>query len=138
MLFDSTTSAGGRALARLTDELVIWLVTVSPDGRPQPSPVWFWWTGAEFVVYSLESVRVRNITANPRVALHLDGNGEGGDIVIVEGIAHIDRSLPSAAEHVEYREKYREKMDSYGWTPEGFASRYSVPLRIEPVRARYW
>lgn len=138
MLFDPAAPAGGRALARLADELVIWLVTVTVDGQPQPSPVWFWWTGDEFIVYSLEGARVRNLSTNPRVALHLDGNGEGGDIVIVEGIARVDPSLPSAAENGEYREKYREKRESYGWTPEWFASRYSVPLRIDPVKARYW
>ena len=35
-----------------------------------------------------------NIGANPRVALHLDDDGRGNDIVIVEGEARIDESTP--------------------------------------------
>ncbi len=137
MLIDRNTPAGGRALARLEDELIIWLTTVTPKGQPQSSPVWFWWDGSEFVVYSLPSARVRNIERNPKVALNLDGNGEGGDIVTLEGIARIDEAAPPAYEHSEYVEKYQRKFEDYGWTPEWFASRYSVAIRIQPTRARY-
>ena len=137
MLIDRNTPAGGRALARLDDEIIIWLTTVTPGGQPQASPVWFWWDGEEFLVYSLPSPRVRNIEHNPKVALNLDGNGEGGDIVTIEGVARIDETAPPAHENPEYVAKYQRKLDQHGWTPEWFASRYSVPLRIEPTRARY-
>ncbi len=137
MLIDPNTPSGGRALARLDDELIIWLTTVNPSGQPQSSPVWFWWDGSEFLVYSLPSARVRNVRHNPKVALNLDGNGEGGDIVTIEGIARIDRSGPPASVHTEYVAKYQRKFEQHGWTPEWFASRYSVPIRIEPTRARY-
>jgi PPOX class probable F420-dependent enzyme len=137
MLIDPNTPAGGRALARLDDEIIIWLTTVTPKGQPQASPVWFWWDGEEFLVYSLPSARVRNIEHNPKVALNLDGNGEGGDIVTLEGIARIDPAAPPAYEHAEYVAKYQRKFEEHDWTPEWFASRYSVPIRIQPTRARY-
>ncbi len=38
---DTTTDFGKRLQERLRDEEIVWLVTVSPDGVPQPSPVWF-------------------------------------------------------------------------------------------------
>ena len=32
---------------RLRSEPIMWMTTVTPDGRPQPSPIWFLWSGAE-------------------------------------------------------------------------------------------
>ena len=29
-------------MGRLRDDVVAWLVTVTPDGTPVPTPVWFW------------------------------------------------------------------------------------------------
>ncbi|MEN8113515.1 MAG: TIGR03667 family PPOX class F420-dependent oxidoreductase [Actinomycetota bacterium] len=135
---DRDTDSGVRAAHRLATERIGWLTTVAADGTPQTSPIWFLWDGQEFLVYSLDSPRVRNLENHSRVSLNLDGNGLGGDIVIVEGSARIDESMSSAAENAAYLEKYRPVMDDYGWTPEWFASRYSVPLRITPTRFRYW
>lgn len=135
---DESTEPGARAAERLRAELIGWLTTVSPDGQPQPSPVWFWWDGEEFRIYSLESVRIENLEQNPRVSLTLDGDGTGGNVVIVEGEATIDRSRPSAAQDGEFLHKYRGRLDLYGWTPEWFAERYSVPVRVRPTRFRYW
>lgn len=135
---DRTDDAGARAAERLGSERVGWLTTVAGDGTPQTSPVWFLWDGEGIVLYSLDSVRVRNIASNPRVSLNLDGNRLGGDIVVVEGTATIARDLPSAAENDAYLAKYEPVMDDYGWTPEWFAKRYSVPVRVAPTKYRYW
>ena len=135
---DRTTEAGARTAQRLEDDRIGWLTTVRSDGTPQTSPIWFWWDGEEFLIYSLESARARNIEHQGRVSLNLDGNGMGGDIVVVEGTATIDRSLPSAADHAEYLEKYKPVMDGYGWTPEWFAERYSAPIRVFPTKYSYW
>ena len=128
-----------RASDRLHDEYIIWMTTVTPEGQPQTSPVWFLLEDGAFLIYSLPaSGRVRNIEANPKVALNLDGNGEGGDIVTLEGEAMVDASAPSAAAHEAYLAKYGARMQRYEWTPEWFASRYSVPIRITPTRSRAW
>lgn len=135
---DPTHSGGTHAIARLTTERIGWLTTVAADGTPQTSPIWFLWDGDEILLYSLDSPRVRNIEAHPRVSLNLDGNGLGGDIVIVEGTARIDRAAPSAADNGDYLVKYEPVMAGNAWTPEWFAGRYSVPIRISPTRYRYW
>ena len=135
---DSTDEAGERAVRRLLDERIGWLTTVAADGTPQASPIWFLWDGDEILLYSLDSPRVRNLKSHPRVSLNLDGNGLGGDIVIVEGTARIDSEAPAAAENAEYLVKYKPVMAGHGWTPEWFAGRYSVPIRIRPTRFRYW
>ena len=135
---DQCTDAGARAVTRLEQDRIGWLTTVAADGTPQTSPIWFIWDGDEFLLYSLESARARNIRDRPRVSLNLDGDGRGGDIVVVEGSARIDRDAPSAAEHPAYLDKYGLVMDDNGWTPEWFAHEYPVPIRITPTRYRYW
>lgn len=135
---DTTTESGARAAQRLREEPVIWLTTVSPGGRPQTSPVWFWWDGDRFWVWSLESARVKNIAANPHVSLNLDGNGRGGDVVSVEGDARVDRSLPAARDVPEYVAKYERMLAGYGWTWDSFCSEYPVPITVEPTRYRVW
>ena len=135
---DLASGAGAHAHERLTADRIGWLTTVATDGTPQTSPIWFLWDGSEILVYSLDSPRARNVAENDRVSLHLDGNGIGGDIVVVEGTARIDESTQNAAQNPEYVEKYKPVMDDYGWTPEWFAGRYSVPIRVTPTRFRYW
>lgn len=135
---DQDDAGGIHAAERLESDRVAWFTTVASDGMPQTSPIWFCWDGAEILIYSLESPRARNILTRKRVSLHLDGNGLGGDIVIVEGIARTDASAPSAAENRDYLDKYASVMEGHGWTPEWFAGRYSVPIRVRPTRFRYW
>lgn len=128
----------GKAAKRLDSDLIIWLTTVSDRGQPQTSPVWFLWDGSEFLIYSLDSQRVRNIEQNPRISLNLDGNGEGGDIVTIEGEARLDPDTPPAYEVPEYVAKYKAKMDAYGWAPEKFSADYPVPILVTPTRIRAW
>lgn len=70
----------------LASAKMYWVGTVRPDGRPHAVPVW----GA-FVDGTLyletgghDTVKVRNIKANPRVVVHVE---RGDDVVIVEGTA---------------------------------------------------
>lgn len=135
MVFDDNSTA----VDRLTIEPIIWLTTVRANGQPQTSPVWFLLRDNDVLVYSLpDTARVSNITANPRVALNLDGNGQGGAIVTIEGTARIDNTAPPASEIPEYVAKYRPLMERNGWTPEVFATRYSTPLVISMDRGRAW
>jgi len=133
---DPATEFGARALGRFSDELIGWLVTVNGRGAPQPSPVWFLWDGESFLVYSQpDTPKLRNIAANPRVALHLNDDGRGDDVVIVSGRAR--RSDDPGADHIQaYVRKYAELIEGNSWTPESFAADYSVPIRIEPTRLR--
>jgi PPOX class probable F420-dependent enzyme len=135
-VIDTSTSFGARAERRLHEEVIGWLVTVGRDGTPAPVPVWFLWEGDSFLVYSRpDTPKLRNIARSPRVALHLDGNGRGGDIVVVTGDAAVSDD-PPADEVPAYVEKYAELIERNGWTPRSFASDYSVPLRVQFGRLR--
>jgi PPOX class probable F420-dependent enzyme len=136
---DPDTPTGARALARLHDEMIMWMTTVRPNGQPQTSPVWFLFDQGEFLVYSLPgTARISNIAANPRVSLHLDGNGEGGDIVTIEGRAEIDPEALPSDRMPAHRDKYAGYIARHGWTPESFAADYPVAIRITPTRSRVW
>jgi len=125
------------AAKRLRDELIVWLTTVSRQGQPQSSPVWFWWDGEVFHLFSQpRRAKLRNIATNPRVSLHLEGGREGDDIVVFEGRAKIVRNGEPATSFPEYMRKYRRPIASYGWTPEGFAADYAVPIVVRPTRVR--
>ncbi len=124
---------------RLRDAAVIWLTTVRSDGQPQTSPVWFFWDGDRFLIYSRPTSRkVPNIRGNARVSLNLDGDGDGGEILTIEGTAEIDEHAPLANEVEAYVEKYREHIKRLGAEPESFARMYSTPIRITSTRRRVY
>jgi PPOX class probable F420-dependent enzyme len=125
------------AAKRLRDELIIWLTTVTRQGQPQSSPVWFLWDGDVFHLFSQpRRPKLRNLSANPGVSLHLEGGREGDDIVVFEGRAKIVRDRDPATSFPEYIKKYRRLIQSYGWTPDSFAADYAVPVVVRPTRVR--
>lgn len=124
---------------RLRVEPIIWLTTVSGSGQPQSTPVWFAWDGSEFLIYGArDSPKTRNITSNPHVSLHLEGNGAGGGNVIFEGNARIDPPGPPPDTVAEYVAKYRQRIESMGWTLERVAADYPHVIRVAPTRVRIW
>ena len=126
-----------QAAKRLRDELIVWLTTVSRQGQPRSSPVWFWWDGEAFHLFSQpRKPKLRNISSNPRVSLHLEGGREGDDIVVFEGRARIVGEGEPATSLPEYVKKYGRLIASYGWTPESFAADYTVPIVVRPTRVR--
>jgi PPOX class probable F420-dependent enzyme len=134
-MFDRSTPEGAKGASLLDDAYVVWLTTVRPIGQPQASPVWFVVEDDEFLIYSLDdTARTENIATNPRVSLNLDSNA-GSDVVTIEGLARVVDG-PSSLDHPAYQEKYAAGIGRIGHTPESFADRYSVAIRITPKRWR--
>ena len=135
MIVDESTAFGARVASHLREEIVVWMTSVSPSGKPLPMPVWFLWEGGESVVmFSQEGARTRNLAANPNVTLNFAGDGRGGDIVVLSGAATIGG--PPANEVGAYIQKYEDHIARIGHTPESFAAKYSVPVRIELTKLR--
>ena len=126
--------------ARLREAEIVWLTTVSASSQPQSSPVWFLWDGKEFLVYgSRDGQKTRNIAANPRVGLHLDGNGHGGGNIIFEGTARIDAEEASAySPPADYLAKYEARIEAFGWSLDDMARDYPHVIRVTPTRVRIW
>jgi PPOX class probable F420-dependent enzyme len=136
-MLDRTSEFGARAARRLHEEKLAWLTTVGPKGAPQPVPVWFLWDGEESIlIYSRPGTpKLRNLEHNAKVSLHLDGDRQGGDIVVCQGEAHVT-SDPPADQVPQYVAKYTWGFERNNWSAEEFAADYSVPIRISVRRIR--
>ena len=135
---DPASEFGARVARRLHDEAVAWLTVVDDRGRPQPAPIWFLWDGETALIYSDgRARRLRHLRARRDVALHFDGNGEGGDIVVLTGTVTEDPDAPAVPDHPDYLAKYGDRITNGPWgSAEVFAQTYSVPLRFRPVQVR--
>ncbi len=95
------------------------------------------WDDETFLIYSQpDTYKLHHIARNPKVALNLDSDGRGGDIVVFTGEASIDSNALPANEIVDYADKYQEGIAGIGMTPEQFAKSFSVALRVKPISLR--
>jgi PPOX class probable F420-dependent enzyme len=138
-VLDPSRQGHAQAERRLPSEPIAWLTTVRADGQAQASPVWFLWDGETFLVYSQpDAQKVRNLAANPRVALHLDDDGTGGDVVTFEGSATVEPDTPRADRVDGYLAKYLAAIEALGREPGPFARTDSTAIRVRPTRVRVW
>ena len=125
-----------RVDSRLQTNLMAWLTTVSPAGRPDSVPVWFLLCNDDrILVYSQPGkAKLRNIQANPNVALGLDVTDIGRDIIRVEGTAVRAPDHPPAHLVPEYAAKYTERIAAIFGTAEAFGTAFSEAIVITPTR----
>ena len=119
--------------SRLKKEKVIWLVTASKDAHPQAVPVWFAWDGKSFLIYAQDGIKVRHISENPYVELHLNSDEVGDEVVRVSGRATLIKK-PPAAQHALYLRKYRPDIRDVGMTPADFFRQYGNVIRVARPR----
>jgi PPOX class probable F420-dependent enzyme len=133
---DLSTDRRARVDARLRTNLMAWLTTVSPAGRPDSVPVWFLVRDDDSIlVYSQPGKpKLRNIDANPNVALGLDVTDIGRDIIRIEGTAVRAIDHPPADRVPEYVAKYVERIGAIFGTPEQFSEAFSEAIVITPSR----
>ena len=130
---DPSTKQGARAIDRLTTEVIGWMTTVTADGQPQSSPLWFLWTGDDVFLYSQTTApRLANIAADPKVAFNLHTDPGGGSVISMEGTARIDPDGPLASKNPPYVAKYSSMLPD----PTYMDREYPVAIRITPTRWR--
>jgi PPOX class probable F420-dependent enzyme len=125
-----------RVDTRLQTNLMAWLTTVSPSGKPDSVPVWFLLRDDDSIlIYSQPAkAKLRNIDANPNVALGLDVTDIGRDVIRIEGTAVRATDHPPADGVPEYVAKYVERIGAIFGTPERFAEAFSEAIVITPTR----
>jgi PPOX class probable F420-dependent enzyme len=135
---DESSDFGARAAGHLREDPVVWLTTVSPSGVPSPNLVWFLWDGASTVrVFSMPSAaRIKHLGNHSQLSLNFAGDGQGGDMVILSGVATVDPDAPRADAIPEYIAKYGQRITAINMTAESFAEGYSVPIVITLNRLR--
>lgn len=137
-LLDLARSDDRHTSERLSAELVIWLGTVGPDGRPHNVPVWFVWHDPAVLIFSMpKTAKARNLRRSPLVSLALDSADGGQDIVLAEGQA--DLAADATQLHLlagKFPDKYAQALRS---TPfEQWRSTFSQPLLIHVERIIAW
>ena len=70
------------------------------------------------------------------MVLTFDGNGQGGDVVVLNGEATLEPEAPKADAVPDYLAKYRERIPGINLTPAEFGAQYSVPIRIQLTKLR--
>jgi PPOX class probable F420-dependent enzyme len=125
-----------RVESRLQTNLMAWLTTVSPAGKPDTVPVWYLLRDDETVlIYSQPGkAKLRNIEHNPAVALGLDVTDLGRDVIRLVGTAARRPDVPPADQVPEYVAKYVERIAAIFETPERFAELFSAAVVITPTR----
>ncbi len=95
---------------RLARTVNYWITTVRPEGAPHTMVVWgVWLDGCFLFSTGAETVKARNLAANPRCIVCNDNSGEA---VIVEGIAEI-AGLPERKKFISpYEKKYKWDLSS--------------------------
>jgi hypothetical protein len=120
---------------RLAEATVYWLATSGPGGVPRVRPVdGLWHDGILYVGGSPATRWSRDLVANPRVSVHLDG---GWDVVILDGLAEllahgVDRPLAEVLAALS-----NEKYPQYGMTADAYAQGPG-PFAIRPLRGFGW
>jgi PPOX class probable F420-dependent enzyme len=123
-------------LERLAKEQIIWLTTAKADGTPLPNPVWFLWNGEQFLVFTeAESVKMKNMSRNARVALNLNSDFDGGDVAIFQAEAEVNPAPVNEEELNAYVSKYADGMQRIGLTTEVLIANYHL-IRIVPTKFR--
>jgi PPOX class probable F420-dependent enzyme len=120
----------------LTHDLVAWLTTVSPAGRPSPRPVWFVWDGSAITVYSQnDGAKLRHLEVNNQVSVHFNSTPEGSDVVVIGGRAERVPGAPPPSQFASLLDKYAARIEQMGQSPDWYDQHYGVALRITPDRA---
>jgi PPOX class probable F420-dependent enzyme len=127
--------------ARLENTDFGWITTVRRDGQPQSSYVWFHFDGTDvFVISEPRSGKVRNITGNPRVSFHLDGDGtEGNSVLTIDGTAELSFGTEEPQRLSQYLTKYEHRIhEDLESTPERYAATFSTAIKIGLMTIRAW
>ena len=121
---------------RLRRNLIVWLVTVRPDGQPECVPVWYLLRDDESMLFYSQpaSRKLANIRSNPKVALALDVSDLGRDNIRVIGTAAAADDVPPIVRNEPYAAKYAERIAAEFGSLEKFSDLFSVPVLISPVR----
>jgi PPOX class probable F420-dependent enzyme len=134
-MLDLTKEKDAHVDQRLRNEIMIWLASTRPDGRPHLVAVWFLWDGSNFLIFSQpKTQKLRNIRHNPTVMLALDTADEGGDIVRIEGRAELVTDPDLKATLPAFAQKYATQLQDMSYTAEQMAASYSQAIRITPTR----
>ncbi len=131
--------APDRAAGALRSELVVWISSVRPDGRPHVVPTWFSWDGDALFVFSKpDAVKVRNIRRRGSVMLAVGDPMADFDVNLIEAEAELLDVPTSRVASPAHYVKYRRWLAEIGLGEVEYAATYSQAIRLVPTRFLGW
>ena len=92
------------------------LAYVWSDGTPRVVPVWFHWSGQEFVVGTpSKAPKLKALAQNPRVALTIDDNQFPHKVLLVRGSARLQPVRGIVPEYAMAAERYFGEQQGRAW-----------------------
>lgn len=137
-MIDLTSPEHAHVAERLRENVILWLSSVRPDGRPHLVPVWYLWTGGqELLIFSKpRNQKVRDLEHNPAVMLSLDDTHDGDDVIMLEGTAELLPADALSASYPAYDAKYGERIRQLAMSDAATMMRiYSQGIRITLTRS---
>lgn len=95
------------------------LAYIATDGTPRVVPIWFHWTGQEFVLGSPpKAPKLKALAKNAKVALTIDDNNFPHKVLLVRGSARIETVSGVASEYAAAAERYFGPQQGKEWVQQ--------------------
>jgi len=92
------------------------LAYIGMDGAPRVVPIWFHWTGREFVMGTPpKAPKVKALTKNPKVALTVDDDTFPHKVLLVRGTAQLQTVKGIVPEYAMAAERYFGAEQGKAW-----------------------
>lgn len=100
------------------------------DGSPRVVPIWFHWTGKEFVLATpSKAPKLKALAENPKVALTIDDNNFPHNVLLVRGTARLQSVNGIVPEYAAAAERYFGAEQGKAWVAQ-LASMIQDMVRI--------
>ncbi len=122
-----------RARETLSKPVIIRVSTISPEGYPHTTPVWFILDGDDLVVFtSPNTQKAKNVRANPKGSLTIGGDPVGSPCYLVEGDFGVEDD-PDHAWTSKITHHYEPPDRAQQWL-DAWKNDEHVILRLKPRR----
>jgi PPOX class probable F420-dependent enzyme len=92
------------------------LAYVAIDGTPRVVPIWFHWTGREFVMGTPpKAPKLKALAKNPKVAITIDDNTFPHKVLLVRGTARLEPVDGIVPEYATAAERYFGPEQGRAW-----------------------
>lgn len=142
LVLDPANAVHARAIARLRDEQIAWIISIRPNGFPHAVPVWFLWHDNQVIIFSEPgTVKLHNMRANPHALVHLEAGPAGEYLTVLQGLAEIsDQPATAWIDRIgdAYGTKYATGLAGLKLTLQQMAAQYSVVTCVTPTKLTAW
>jgi len=95
------------------------LAYVWTDGTPRVVPIWFHWTGRDFVLGTPpKAPKIKALMQNPKVALTIDDDQFPHKVLLVRGTAHLQTVKGVVPEYAMAAERYFGAEQGKAWVAQ--------------------